>query len=146
MRVTGKEILKHTELKYVFENTIGLYLLKNKKDIPEVIEDKDDFLEKKLLIYCFPLKTEGMRRKKLDISLSYEIFFDSDFVYDPFLVAPLHKLLTKKEMNEHERKNDFVNMPKIYESDIIARYFHAKPNQVFEINEGERFLHVIKDI
>jgi hypothetical protein len=135
---------QHTKIKYVFYESIAVYVLMNVIDLKEAVEDEDEFIDKKILIICYAPKGETTRRKKLPINKSYEVFFDHDFFYDPFVVCPSHRLLTKKEMER--KRSDWMDMPKIYQSDIIARYFHAQVNQVFEINDGERYLIVIKDI
>jgi DNA-directed RNA polymerase subunit H (RpoH/RPB5) len=68
-------------------------------------------------------------------------------LYDPFIVAPTHRLLKKNEY-PIKTKEEWNNMPKILESDIISKYFNAKENQIFEIGSdiGSEYRIVTKDI
>lgn len=138
-----QDLIKHSEVKYVFGENTGIYLLSSSADQDEAIEDHDSLIQRKLLIYCYGVRGEAQRKKKLPITIPYEVFFDYDVWYDPFERSPPMRILFNHDL---KKRNDWDDMPKIYQSDTTAKYFNARPKQVLEVNHGESYLIVIKDI
>lgn len=73
-------------------------------------------------------------KKKIKVG---QVFSHFDFLYDPLKQNPPMRLLTEEE-KRLKVLDTWEAEAKIYTTDVIAKYFNAKPGDVFEILKSDR--------
>ncbi len=65
-----------------------------------------------------------------------EPFFQNEFMEDipAKEIIPEHRLLNEEEKKELFDVIEMHNLKKIYTTDMMSRYFNAKPEEIFRIN------------
>lgn len=128
--------IKSSKIAYI-EKTIGIfYENENLKNISSGSE-VDDFLSKNVDMKKFVIVKEFPKKvyKQVKNYKNSEIFFIFEFLEDiPSKVfIPEHQLMTKEEIDKLKNNYDLENLPKIYNTDKMARYYGAKVGDVFRI-------------
>jgi|SaaInlStandDraft_5_1057022.scaffolds.fasta_scaffold08158_3 DNA-directed RNA polymerase subunit H (RpoH/RPB5) len=129
-----------TENKIVYldaKEKIGIFydnnVLKNISSGSEI----DDFLSKNHDIKKFIIVKEFPKKvyKQVQNYKNSEIFFIFEFLEDiPSKVfIPEHKLMTQNEINILKQNYEIENLPKIYNTDKMSRYYNAKIGDIFRI-------------
>ena len=130
--------IKENKIAYLDGNEkVGIFyennILKNISSGSEV----DDFLSKNLNMKKFVIVREFPKKvyKQIKNYKNSEIFFIFEFLEDiPSKVfIPEHQLLSKENIDELKKNYELENLPKIYNTDKMSRYYGAKVGDVFRI-------------
>jgi DNA-directed RNA polymerase subunit H (RpoH/RPB5) len=110
-----------------------LTAVKEQQDKPENRDLKDV-----LLVVENKLNSGTMENLKFKERIKFTIFLGDHLLFNitKHFLVPKHKLISKKEFQElmESKEKGFVqNLPKIYDSDPISRYYGAKVGQIFKI-------------
>lgn len=129
--------------------SIKVKLLNNQNSMIYIINDKvtsitqnspiDDFLSKDVNIFKFVIIREPSKKTFKQVIENYpnsEIFFQNEFMEDipAKEIIPEHRLLNEEEKKELFDVIEMHNLKKIYTTDMMSRYFNAKPEEIFRIN------------
>lgn len=115
-----------------------LYIVNDKVTSISQNSPIDEFLSSNTNLKKFVIINEPSKKSFKQI-LDYpnsEPFFQSEFMEDiPAKdIIPEHRLLKDEEKDELLQVLEIKNFKKIYTTDMMSRYFNAKPNDIFRIN------------
>lgn len=114
-----------------------LYLDTNLKNI-NIGSVTDEYLNKQIDYRKFVICKSFTKKVYTQINKLYsncEIFYNYEFLEDIIskVFIPNHKILNQDEKNDLLQKYSLESLSKIYDTDMMSRYYGAKINDIFRI-------------
>ena len=127
---------------------IKIKLDNNKNALLYIVNDKvtsitqnspiDEFLSSNTNLQKFVIIKDPSKKTFKQITENYpnsEIFFQHEFMEDipEKDIIPKHELLEEGDKDELLKNLNIKNLKKIFTTDMMSRYYNAKPNDIFRI-------------
>ena len=119
-------------------NKYSIYIINAKLNSILSKSPLDEYLNKNLEVHKFVIVREGTKKVVKQIRKEYkncEFFFVDEMLEDipSKIFIPKHILLDDSEKTLLLEKFNLGEFSKIYDTDMMSRYYNAKPNDIFKI-------------
>lgn len=120
------------------ESMCSIYIINGKLNSIVQGSQLDDYLSNNINVHKIVIIREIAKKVFKQINYEYknaEFFFEYEMMEDLPLnvLIPEHQLLNNDEKNELLQKFNENDLSIIYSTDVMARYYHAMPGDIFRI-------------